>query len=155
MSKDKIEGRDVLIVEYKQTKPTLRIKVNGTDAEWKAEPNGISYDTFLPNNFRPTNPRLKGKIWLDAETAQIWRNEFTVTIQPAFLSKPVISGEYLDEYQSSKFGILVPKRFYFVSKRFVGKGEKDLVATKAAAKTFEYTNFRKPDSEVKDTKIGN
>lgn len=154
VGQDKIEGRDVIIVEYKQTKPTLRIKANATAEEVKQEPRGISYDTFLPNNFRPTNPRLQGKLWLDAETAQLWRNEFSVTIQPAFLSKPVVSANFIDEYQSSEFGILTPKKLWFISYRFAGKSEQDMVRTKGGEKTFAYSKFAKPSAEIKEVKIG-
>ena len=152
VGKEKIEGREVVVVEYKQTKVTLRIKVNATDEELKQEPSGTSYDTFLPNNFRPTNPRMQGKLWLDAETAQLWRNEFFVTIQPAFLSKPIVSANFLNEYQSSEFGILVPKKLWMISYRFAGKSDSDLIKTKAATKTFEYSKFSKAETEIKETK---
>lgn len=150
---EKIEGRDVVIVEYKQSKPTLRIKVNATPEEWKQEPSGMNFDTFLPNHFRPTNPRLQGKLWLDTETAQLWRNEFEVTIQPALLSKPVVSANFKYEYQSSEFGILVPKKLWLLSYRFAGKTEADLVRTRGSEKTFAYSKFAQPASEIKDVKI--
>ena len=152
VGKEKIEGRETIVIEYKQSRPTLRIKANTTDEENKKEPSGISFDAFLPDNFRPTNPRLQGKLWLDAETAQIWRDDFFVTIQPAFLSKPVISANFLYEYQPSEFNVLLPKKLEIVGFRFTGKGDKDLTKTKAATKTFEYSKFSKPMSEVKGTK---
>lgn len=153
VGREKIEGCEVIVVEYKQTKPTLRIKANATDEEKKQEPNGINFDVpNLPDNFRPTNPRLNGKLWLDAETAQLWRNEFSVSIQPTSFSKPVVSATFLYEYQSSEFGILLPKKLGLTSYRLTGKSENDLVKTKAAIKTFEYSKFSKPDSEIKETK---
>lgn len=150
VGKEKIEGRDVIIVAYKQTKSTLRIKANPTAEEIKQEPSGISFDAFLPANFRPTNPRLEGKLWLDAETAQLWRDEFSVTIQPAFLSKPVVSANFVYEYQSSEFGILLPKKLWMLTNRFAGSNEQTMVVTKAAQKTFEYTKFSQPSAEGKD-----
>lgn len=153
VGREKIEGREVIIVEYKQTQATLRIKANATEEERKQEPRGISYDTFLPNNFRPTNPRLQGKLWLDAATAQLWRDEFFVTIQPAILSKPVVSANFINEYQASEFGILTPKKLWFMSYRFAGKSEQEMVRTKGGEKTFAYSKFSKPSAEIKDVKI--
>ncbi|MBX7174508.1 MAG: hypothetical protein K1X72_26275 [Pyrinomonadaceae bacterium] len=153
VGREKIEGREVVIVGYKQIKPTLRIKANATPEEKKKEPNGISFDVpDLPDNFRPTNPTLNGKLWLDVETAQLWRNEFSVSIQPTSFSKPVVSSTFLYEYQSSEFGVLLPKKLGLTSYRLTGKSENDLVKTKAAIKTFEYSKFSKPDSEIKETK---
>lgn len=154
VGKEKIEGRDVVIVEYKQSQPTMRIKANATAEEKKQEPRGINFDAFLPNNFRPTNPRLQGKLWLDADTAQLWRDEFFVTIQPAFLSQPVVSANFLNEYQSSEFGILTPKKLWFLTYRFTGKTEQDMTRTKGGEKTFAYSKFSKPSAEIKEVKIG-
>lgn len=94
VGREQIDGHDTIIVEYKQVKPTMLIKANATDVERKQEPRGISFDTELPSDFRPTNPRLQGRLWLDAETAELWRNEFSVAIQPAAFSKPSVSGKY-------------------------------------------------------------
>ncbi|MEQ1606511.1 MAG: hypothetical protein ABL999_16750 [Pyrinomonadaceae bacterium] len=153
--KEQIEGRDAIIIEYNQIAACARIKANATDEEKKKEPYGITFDTELPSSFRPTNPRLQGKIWLDAETARLWRNEFTVSIQPAFLSKPAVSANFFYEYQSSEFGILLPKKFSMIGYRFSGKSEKDMTKSKAFTKTYEYSKFSKPESEIKGTRTGN
>jgi hypothetical protein len=145
---EKLDGRDVVVVEYKQVKPTLTIRTNATEEELKQEPKGISFDTDLPTGFRPTHPLLQGRMWLDAENGALWRNQFTVTIQPAIFSAPVVSSTFDFEYQASEFGVLLPKKFTAVSYKFSGKSEKDLQKTKSALKTFEYSKFSKPDSEV-------
>ena len=152
VGKEKIEGREVVVVEYKQTKVTLRIKVNATDEELKQEPSGTSYDTFLPNNFRPTNPRVHGKLWLDAETGQIWRDEYNVTIQPTILSKPVVAFAFLFHYQSGEFRILTPNKFLIRFYRFSGKGEADLKVSKVSQNLIEYTKFIKLKTEAKEAK---
>ena len=150
-----IDGHETIVVQYKQIKPTMLIKANATEVERKQEPRGISFDTELPSHFRPTNPRLQGKLWLDAETAELWRNEFSVTIQPAGFSKPHVSSNILYEYRASEYGILLPKRFSVFSYRFSGTSETDISKTKLSTKTFEYSKFTKPGSDIKDTKIGN
>jgi len=153
--KETIEGRETLIIEYKQIAECGMIKANATDEEKKKEPRGVTFDTELPSSFRPTHPRLQGKLWLDAESAKLWRHEFTVSIQPAILSKPAVSANFFYQYQSSEFGILLPKKFSMVGYRFSGKSEKDMTKTKAFTKTYDYSKFSKPDSEIKDAKTGN
>lgn len=149
-----IEGRKSIIIEYNQTKPTLLIKVNPSDEDRKTEPKGTEYNTPLSGVFRPTNPRIRGKVWLDAETGQIWRNEFKVFINPATLSQPVAVVEVLYQYQSSKFGILVPKIFRFVNYEIRGKNDLDLKVTKFADRSFEYLNFAEINSEIKNYEVG-
>ncbi len=152
IGKETFEGREALIVEYKQTKPTLRISVNATREEDKKQPSRYSFDTDLSNDFRPTNPRVQGKLWLDAETAQIWRDEFTVAINPATLSKPEVSSNHVREYQSSEFGILVPKKLRIESYRLKGKNDKTLAKSKKTTITCEYSKFSNANSEIKDAK---
>ncbi len=154
VGKEKIDGRDVVVIEYKQTKHCPRIKANATDEERKEEPTGLSFDAEIPSNFRPTNPRLQGRLWLDSETAALWRQEYSARIQPAVLSEPVVTTTLLYEYSRSDFGIMVPKRMASTMYRLTGKSDSDLVRTKAAEKTFEYSKFSRPDSEVKGAKTG-
>jgi hypothetical protein len=149
VGKDKFEGREVLIVEYKQTKPTSKITVNATREE---KSDGTEFNGEISGSFRPTNPRVQGKLWLDAETAQIWRDEYTVAIHPATLSKPTISMNFLSEYQSSDFGILVPKKLRLESYRLKGKNDTTLVRSKKISITCEYSKFSNPNSEIKDAK---
>ncbi len=152
VGKEKFEGREALVVEYKQTKPTFRITVNATREEDKKETDGIKYDGEISGSFRPTNPRVQGKFWLDAETGQIWRDEYSVTIHPATLSKPVVSANFLNEYQSSEFGILVPKKLRLESYRLKGKNDKTLAKSKKTTITCEYSKFSNANSEIKDAK---
>jgi hypothetical protein len=152
VGKELFEGREAVIIEYKQTKPTLRITVNATREEAKQMPNYYAFDTDLSDEFRPTNPRLQGKLWLDAETGQLWRNQFTVTINPATLSKPEVTGNWLYEYQPSEFGILVPKKLQLISYRLKGKNDKTLSKNKVASITCEYSKFSNATGDIKDAK---
>jgi hypothetical protein len=98
--------------------------------------------------------RLVGKIWLDVETAQIWRNQAQVVLHPAQLSQPVKSAELVYEYQPSEFGVLVPKRFVFTYYRISGSSDKNLATKKFRRMLFEYSKFTKFKTEAKDYKIG-
>lgn len=149
-----IEGRKVVKIEYSQIKPTLFYKVNPTNEELIREPDGWRFDTMISDELRPTNPNMKGEIWLDAETAQIWKNSFKIEIKPDKLSKPVLTSEYSYEYQPSKFGIMIPKIFHTVSYRIQGKNDNSLKATKIADRKFEYSNYTQIDSEIKKYEVG-
>ncbi len=149
-----IEGRKVIKVEYLQNKPTLLYKVSPTKEELKVEPEGWRFDTIISGDFHPTNPNMTGEIWLDAETGQIWKNSFKIEIRPAKLGKSILSSEYNYEYQSSRFGILIPKVFHTVSYRIQGKSDKDLKVTKITDRKFEYSNFLQIDSEIKKYEVG-
>jgi hypothetical protein len=155
IGREKIENRDVLIVEYHQTKPTLLVKFNPTNEDWRKEPNGRQYFAKISSDFRPANPLINGKIWLDAETAQIWRNEFKIMIQPARLSKPVAALELSYEYQPSEFKVLVPKKFVIATYKISGSSDKDLSVTKDRLMKFEYSKFNEFKTESKQYKINN
>jgi hypothetical protein len=137
VGKEKFDGREALIVEYKQTKQTLRINVNATSEEDKKETKGIGFNAEVSRSFSPTNPRVQGKLWLDAETGQIWRDEYIVTINPATLSKPEVS-------------ILVPKKLQMTSYKLKGKNDKTLSKNKNFTMTCEYSKFTNANSEIKD-----
>jgi hypothetical protein len=155
VGREKIENRDVLIVEYRQTKPTLLVKFNPTNEDWKKEPNGRQYFAETSSSFRPANPRINGKIWLDAETAQIWRNEFKIMIQPDRLSKPIAALELSYEYQSSEFKVLVPKGFVIATYKISGSSDRDLSVRKDRVMKFEYSKFNEFKTETKNYKINN
>lgn len=154
IGKDKIEGREVFIVEYVQTKPTLLYKVNATNEELKQEPRGTGFNGLIPNKFRPTNPRMSGKLWLDANTGQIWRNQFKIVINPAILNHSVDFQENDYQYQSSQFGILVPKSARNLNYKIEGDSDKNLRAFKYADRYFEYSNFASVASEIKKYEVG-
>ena len=155
IGKEKIEGRNVFVVEYQQTEQTLLIAANPTDEEKKLSKNkgGIEYNVVISDDFRPTNPLVSGKIWLDGETAQIWRNEFKITLHPAKLADSIVSVEISNEYQKSDFGILVPENFFVRSYKIKGKSEKDLRITKDVESIYEYSTFREFKTDTKDYKI--
>jgi hypothetical protein len=98
---------------------------------------------------------MRGKIWLDAETAQIWRNDFRIILHPQKLSKPIEATEMSYQYQTSNFGILTPKRFLLQVYLIKGKDDKTLSVTKDAEIIYEYSNFSEFKTETKEYKTGN
>lgn len=149
LGKEKYNDREVYVIEYRQKIYSNYIMVNPTKTEEKAS-NGFQYDTFMSNDFLPTNPRLNGKMLLDAETGQMWKNEYEVEIKPKSVEKPIVTNQSSYEYQASKFGILVPKSIVVTSFQIFGKPTKSFLVAKLATMKAEYSKFSSLDSEVKD-----
>ena len=149
--KEKIEGRDVWIIEYEQIKPSPYILSNPTSRE--AQPKTATrYNMPVSDAFRPTNPLLKGTIRLDAETGQIWRNQFKIILHPAKLSRSVEANEIVYEYQTSRFGILTPKKFVIKSYRVSGKSDEDLSVKTDSEIIYEYAKFSEFKTDAKELK---
>jgi hypothetical protein len=152
VGKEKIQGRDVWLIEYEQTKPSSYILSNPT-AQEKQPQTATRYNMPVSEAFRPTNPLMKGRIWLDAETGQIWRNQYKIILHPAKLSKSVEGGDILYEYQSSEFGILTPKKFVIKTYKISGTSDKDLTVRTDSEIVYEYARFSEFKTEIKDYKI--
>lgn len=155
LGKEKLDGRNVYVVEYRQKEYSPYILANPTKDEVRKPERVFRFDTVIPDKLRPTNPRLNGKMWLDAKNGEMWKNEYQVTIQPAILDKPIVTNESYYEYQPSRFGIAVPKTIVITSYRTFGNPGKDLIVSKFATTTLNYSNFSELDSEAKDYKVGN
>ncbi|MFY9620812.1 MAG: hypothetical protein WAM70_16640 [Pyrinomonadaceae bacterium] len=96
--REQINGRDVIVVQYQQIAPSL----------------GISYKlNSLPKQLKGAETRYRGRLWLDAETAQLWREEQENTIEHPSLRQPLVFARFELEYANSKFGILTPQRIVF------------------------------------------
>ena len=150
VGQENIERHDVWVIAYRQIKPTLLIKARPTKEELEQEPAGIQYNTDISDAFRPTNPLLTGKMWLDAKTGQVFRHEIKVLLNPPQLSKPVINEVLVYEYQPSEFEIFVPKKFVFKTYRIAGSNDKNLTISNDSLLTLEYSKFSRFTTNVEN-----
>ena len=151
VGREKINERVVFVIRYKQIKPTLLITSSPSIKDRLKFRGGTEYTSPTSTHFRPTNPLMNGRLWLDAETAQIWKNEFEIVLHPKALSKPVTNVEMIYEYQQSEFGVLLPKMFLIRSYKIRGKNDVSLRINKDSETIYEYSKF----SEFKtDAKVG-
>ena len=138
------QSREVYVVSYQQSKKSPFITVN----ERKSKEQGIKvdFDVSLPGSLKKTDTFLRGKLWIDAQTFQIWREERQLVVQTA---APVIAQETIFEYQPSDYGILVPKKITFLQNS-IKKADKDneFTALKNTRVNFDYSKFRKTNVEV-------
>jgi hypothetical protein len=92
--RDRIAGRDVVVIDYRQTGPVPR----------------HGWNLSLPREFGKPEPVHRGRLLLDAETFQLRRQVWEVLApHPAAPGPiPIIRQEAV--YAQSRFGILVPER---------------------------------------------
>jgi hypothetical protein len=138
------QSREVYVISYQQTKRSPFITVN----EKKSKEQGIKvdFDVSLPGSLKKTDTFLRGKLWIDAQTFQLWREERQLAVQTA---APVVVQETIFEYQSSEYGILVPKKITF-TQNSIKKADRDneFSAAKNTRVNFDYSKFRKTNVEV-------
>jgi hypothetical protein len=131
--RDKIEGHEVVVINYAQT----------------AQHPKIQFKLSLPK-VKSSAPLYRGCLWLDAQTAQLWREEREIIVRlPKFADYvPVIRFEF--HYAPSKFKILVPQRITFTTLGSIRKvdGEAPILSPGGRVK-FEYGKFETFDVSVK------
>jgi hypothetical protein len=147
---EKIDGYDAYRVDYKQVRASPYISVNEST---------VPSDGKMPVIYElesdvsgPANERLRGTIWIDANTSQIRREKRQMTIQPENFARRVIAADNEFEYQNSDFGILTPRRITYTSYRIDRKND---TSVKEDSITLEYEKFTRPDVEVKSSEVKN
>ena len=147
---EKIDGYDAYRVDYEQVRASPYISVNEST---------VPSDGKMPVIYElesdvsgPANERLRGTIWIDANTFQIRREKRQMTIQPENFARRVIAADNEFEYQNSDFGILTPRRITYTSYRIDRKND---TSVKEDSITLEYEKFTRPDVEVKSSEVKN
>ena len=143
-----VDNSEVYVVEYQQTKPSPYVVINkesSADAK-KLYSTVLNYDLDLPKSFNVSNIFLRGKLWIDAKTFQVRREENELTAQTA---NPIVVFKSNFEYQPSEFGILVPRQISFVNYRIKKTGKDNQIsAVKDTKVEFVYSKFKKANSDV-------
>jgi hypothetical protein len=123
---EKIEGQEVVVVKYRQRAPNPQLKV----------------DLRLPSMPKASETSYRGRLWLDARTAQIRREERDLVLETPRVKEPLVLIRQEFFYTSSSFGILVPQRITLTTLGSV-KLEGDHVAhsTLGGRLVYEYGPF--------------
>lgn len=138
--RESIGGRNVYTVLFDQIRPDPAITVNSPTASH-------NYDIEIEGSRTvELNARVRGKLWIDAETFNVRRELRERTIQPEGFPEPSIVAEDLLEYTDSEFGILTPQTLSHLQYR-VRLRDREVV--KDTRIVFEYGKFTQPDVEVK------
>ena len=137
-------GREAYLVSYRQTRKSPFITI---DEKRSKEPGlKADFDLNLPGSLKKKDKFLQGKLWIDAQTFQILREEREIVVQA---SSPLVMQKAVFEYEPSKFEIFVPKKIIFTDYDVKkGAGKNDLIPYKFAQVTFDYSEFKKTDVEI-------
>lgn len=126
--REQVNGREVIVLQYQQVaqSPHATTKVS------------------LPSALKGAESLYRGRLWLDAETAQIWREERELTLRHPSFNRPLVLWRFEFEYAGSNFGILTPRRivwsYYDRGRTGADKQPELLLGGKVV---FEYGGFRR------------
>lgn len=137
--REQLNGRDVIVLQYQQVAYSAQLAFKLSS---------------LPTELKGSETRYRGRLGLDAETAQLWREEREVTLQHPSLSQPMIFMRFEFEYAGSNFGILTPHRIVFNTYNKGRTGADKVPELGLGGKvTFKYSGFRRFDISSPDTSI--
>ncbi len=140
-----IQGHEVFVVSYQQTKKSPYISVNEKDT--KSNELSLNFKLDVPGSLKKAGVFLRGKMWVDAKTFQLWREERELTAQT---ENPIVLLRNEFEYQPSDFGILVPKHISLEQYNVKKSSQKNPSAVVKDTKVgFDYSRFTKTNVEVK------
>jgi len=144
LGSENYQGNEVYVLSYQQTKKTPLITVNekaSNNKDIRAE-----FDADIPSALKNNDIFLSGKLWIDKQTFQIWREERRLIVQTPI---PLVALETILEYNQSEFGILVPKKITFVENGIKKNSKGDQYTTvKNSSVNFDYSKFKKTNVEV-------
>ncbi|HEX8088215.1 MAG TPA: hypothetical protein VF762_05145 [Blastocatellia bacterium] len=127
--RERVNGREVIVLQYQQVEQNPRVTTKFVS---------------LPSALKGAEPFYRGRLWLDAETAQLWREERELTLRLSSLSRPLVIWRFEFEYVGSSFGILTPRRIVWSIYDRGRTGADKLPELLLGGKvTFEYSSFRR------------
>lgn len=146
--KEKLDGRDVYVIAYEQTRPDPSVTINRRPSGDVASHN---YDIEVDDEGIELNPRIRGRLWIDADTFNVRKEVRERTVKPAGFPEAMAVAEDVFEYGDSEHGILTPRRVSHLQYHLFVK---DREARRDARITLEYGKFTRPDVEVRSSEVG-
>jgi len=138
VGREQLDGHDVIVVDYQQVSQTPHINVT----------------LKLPTPLKGSEAFHRGRLWLDAETAQIRREIREFTLQPPSVNRPLVFFRYEFEYADSRFGFLTPKRIVITNNTRGRTGaDKTPELLLGGRITFEYGAFTRFDVDTPDASV--
>jgi hypothetical protein len=136
--REQVNGHDAIVLDYQQVSQTPYLKFNLS---------------ALPSPLKGAEGFYRGRLWLDAETAQLRREVREMTLRlPS--SHSLVMNRFDFDYADSRFGFLTPRRIvvntYSRGRTGADKKPELLLGGKI---TFEYGAFTRFDIERPDASI--
>ena len=125
-SGEQVDGHETVVIKYTQRAQSPELKV----------------DLRLPSLPKASESSYRGRLWLDARTAQIRREERELVLAIPQVKEPLVLIRQEFHYTASQFDILVPKRIMLTTLGSV-KLDADRVSssTLGGRMVFEYGTF--------------
>jgi hypothetical protein len=138
VGREQLNGRDVIVLQYQQV----------------AQTPGLTATMSLPSVLKGAEPLYRGRLWLDAETAQLRREEREWTLRHPSSPTPLVFMKFEFEYVDSRFGILTPQRIvvstYTNGRTRADKTPELLLSGKV---TFAYGSFSRFDVNAPEASV--
>ncbi|HLG55102.1 MAG TPA: hypothetical protein VI485_07200 [Vicinamibacterales bacterium] len=128
--REQVAGHDVVVLNYRQTAPIP----------------GAGRSLPVPKEFGRPAILSRGRLWLDAQTGQLWRSVWELVVPHPAIPEPLAMVRAESTYTPSRFGILVPERIvfdWFSHFSHPKKGRPSLSLSERT--TFSYGSFRRFD----------
>jgi hypothetical protein len=123
---EEVDGHETLVVRYTQRAPSPLLKV----------------DLRLPSLPKASRSFYRGRLWLDARTAQIRREERELMFEVPRLKEPLVLIRQELNYTASQFDILAPKLITLTTLGSVKlDGDRVASSTLGGRLVFEYGDF--------------
>ncbi len=140
-----IGERETVVIVFEQ--------VAGSRATWGPDPDDVVQDISGLRNRVGVKTRYRGKLWLDAQTGQLWRQETELVADYQTLAQPQVMIRWEQSYQASEFGTLVPKQFVFSwFAHMVGRDTAAARLELASRTTYTYGKFTRFDVSSEEGK---
>jgi len=133
--REQINGHDVIVVRFRPTpqSPNPRVSV-----DWLSD-------------FKLSDPRYMGRLWVDAQTAHLWREEVELVMRSSTAPDPLVVSRFEFQYAPSSFEVWVPERMVFSVfspvKLIAGKAPEMYLRGRTIN---EYTSFKRFDVKVQE-----
>ena len=124
---ERVNGRPVLVVAYEQVAPNPR----------------FGFDLSLPSYLRGQPPAYRGRLWLDEETAQLWREVREVVVHAPSSRDAVVVQRVEFSYAPSRFEIPLPSRIVFGAFLKFSRNDGRTTSSLDYRVTFSYGEFRR------------
>ncbi|MGI8554891.1 MAG: hypothetical protein ACR2LT_00825 [Pyrinomonadaceae bacterium] len=146
LGSENYQGNDLYVISYQQTKASPFVTLNGGTEE--SRDYGFDFKLEVPGALKNSDAFLRGKLWIDKQTYQIRRENRELTVQADGQPLVILANDF--NYQPSDYGILVPKQISVTTNLLKKDKETDRYqAVKDTTVTFDYSKFRKTNTDVK------
>jgi hypothetical protein len=135
---ERVEGRPTVVLDYRQTVPNPR----------------FGFKFSLPSELGDAQPLYRGRLWIDAETARLWRERREIAVSSPAAPTPLVIQSIDFLYKPSRFDVPLPSRIVYASSLKFDKGpDRILRAVPVFRVTFEYGPFKRFTTSANESEL--